>query len=59
MFRKLEKISHSPENKILPDELIDYPIEEEDILEHKMLKKSSVSSPRDKSPKMGSYYEDK
>lgn len=27
MFKKLDKLSHSPSNKILPDELIDFTIE--------------------------------
>jgi hypothetical protein len=27
MFKKLEKLSWSPENRILPDDLIDYPLE--------------------------------
>lgn len=45
MFKKLEKLSNQPFNKILPDDLIDFPIKSE-INEPKQNEKKTIGSPK-------------
>lgn len=46
MFKKLEKLSNQPFNKILPDDLIDFPIEKQEIDEPKQNEKKTIGSPK-------------